>query len=111
MDCLKWRKQDRIGGNAMHIIEKIRVDKYGRLLLTKVFEEVPRIVLISFDTKTKRLYFYEAKAEEKNARRVDEKGRVCLPKWAIEKLGREYYVCMESPDEHCVLPSKFLFVE
>lgn len=96
----------------MHIAEKIVVDDTGRLLLTKVFDEVPEKVIPLFDTKTKRLFFSEVASDDdpKLARKVDNRNRVCLPKKLIEELGKEYYLCVESTNEHFVLPCKFLFI-
>lgn len=97
----------------MHIIEKITVDSAGRLLLTKLFKQMPREVLVAFDTRSKRLLFKGATNDDdpKLTRKVDEKNRVCLPKWIIEELGSGFYVCEESLDEHFVLPCKFIFIE
>ena len=96
----------------MHIIEKITVDRAGRLSLTKVFGKMPEKVVPSFDTKTKKLLFKEVAEGDnpKMVRIVDSKNRVCLPKWMTEKLGTDYYVCAESANEHAVLPCKFVFV-
>lgn len=96
----------------MHIIEKVKVDGAGRLSLTKVFAEVPRKVVVSFEPKSKRLVFTEIPENDKTAvaRKIDSKNRVSLPKWLLEELGEEYYICSESVGEHYVLPSKFLFI-
>lgn len=96
----------------MHIVEKIAVDKAGRLSLTKVFEEIPEMVVPSFDTKTKKLFFLEVKNgnEPNYARKIDDRNRISLPKTLTEELGKEYYLCAESADEHFVFPCKYLFV-
>ena len=96
----------------MQIIEKIKVDRTGRLLLAKVFKEPPKELVILFDAKSKKLFFREATNtnEQKIARKVDSKNRISLPRWVIEELGTEYYVFVESLDKHYVMPSKFLFV-
>ena len=96
----------------MYIIEKIKVDKIGRLSLTKVFTKMPKKVVISFESRSKKLIFTEIPEDSKAAaaRRIDSKNRVSLPKWLLEELGEEYYICSESVGEHYVLPSKFLFI-
>ena len=96
----------------MHIIEKVKVDGAGRLSLTKVFAKVPREVIVSFEPKSKKLVFTEIPENDNVAatRKIDSKNRVSLPKWLLEELGEEYYICSESVGEHYVLPSKFLFI-
>ena len=96
----------------MHIVERITVDKMGRLSLAKVFAKAPKMAIPSFDTRTKRLFFFEVKDTDKSilARKVDDKNRICLPKTLIDELGKEFYLCAESADEHFVFPCKYLFI-
>lgn len=96
----------------MHILGKIEVDRTGRLILTKIFREIPKEVVPLFDTKSKKLFFREATKKDSPGivRKVDDKNRVCLPREFLDDLGQEYYICEESTEEHFVLPTKFLFV-
>ena len=96
----------------MHILGKIEVDRTGRLMLTKIFREMPEEVVPSFDTKSKKLFFRE-KTEKDGpgiVRKIDGKNRVSLPREFLDDLGQEYYICAESADEHFVFPAKFLFI-
>lgn len=94
------------------IVGKIEVDRVGRFMLTKIFDEMPERVVPSFDTGTKKLFFKEAAEDEdpRVARKVDSKKRVCLPRWVTDELGEEFFVFAESAKEHAVLPSKFVFM-
>ena len=97
---------------AMHILGKIKVDRNGRLTLTKIFREMPEEIVPSCDAKSKKLFFREATRKDGPgiARKVDSKNRVSLPREFLNDLGQEYYICTESVDEHFVLPAKFLFI-
>ena len=96
----------------MHIIGKSEVDRTGRLMLTKIFREMPERVVPSFDTKSKRLFFREVTEKDGPgvARKVDNKNRVSLPREFLDDFGQEYYICADSADEHFVLPTKFVFI-
>lgn len=90
----------------MHILDEIKADSSGRISITKLFDEVPREVLVLFDTEEKALFFWESKGDwPKVQRKVDSKGRVALPEW-FKKLGDEFYLVPESKEKHCLLVKK-----
>ena len=93
----------------MYVTGRIRVDNAGRIVITKIFDKIPKRVMVVFDTSTKKLFFIESNSKKKTAgsRVVDPKGRVCLPRWILEELGKEYYITENCKKEHYLLPKKF----
>jgi len=95
----------------MQIIEEIEVDSSDRILITKLFDKnkMPKEVLVLYDTEEKAIFFRgDIQGEWSSVqRKVDSKNRVTLPKWIIEKLGREYYLVDDSKSRHHLLIKKF----
>ena len=92
----------------MYIAEKIRTDRMGRIVIKKLFLELPEAVVVTFDTDTKELVFTMAEEGQNPSfkRRVDSKGRVSLPRWMIDELGELYILTIDSAERHSVLPEK-----
>ncbi|MBR2841547.1 hypothetical protein IKE80_02085 [Candidatus Saccharibacteria bacterium] len=93
----------------MYIIDEVRVDKSGRINIGMLFDEMPKKVLVLYDTEKKALFFRgDPEDEWATAQRgVDGKHRVTLPKWMRDRLGTEFYVTDSSKKEHFLLVEKF----
>ena len=92
----------------MHIVGEIKVDSSGRSNISKLFDEVPKEVLVLFDDNEKAIFLRESRGDWPSVqRKVDSKNRVCLPSWLRDKLGGEFYLTPESKERHCLLVKKF----
>ena len=93
----------------MYIVEKMKVDRTGRIQISRLFEEIPEEVVPIFDTESRKLIFAVAEegGSQLNKRKADSKGRVCLPRWMIDSLGEGFFLTTDSLEEHCLLPEKF----
>ena len=89
----------------MYILDEIKVDSAGRVNVSKLFDEVPREVIILCDTKEKAIFFRECVQDDWLAvqRKVDSKNRITLPKWIRAKFGEVYYLVPDSKERHCLL--------
>lgn len=106
--CNQSRKE-----HSMHIIGRIQADNAGRIAISKLFDKPPKRVLVVFDTSTKKLFFVDTNSEKKTTGSiaVDHKGRVCLPKWILEELGKEYFITEDYKEEPYLLPKKFCSID
>ena len=92
----------------MQILDEIKVDSVGRVCITKLFDEVPREVLVIFDDMEKAVFFIASDGEwPSTQRKVDSKNRVALPKRVREKAGDEFYLVPQSKENHCLLAKKY----
>ena len=69
-----------------------KIDSQGRILLGKYAKDLKKIVFY-VDDEQDNLVFIEPYSKDSGlpsecARSVDEKGRVCLPKWIVGKHNR-----------------------
>ena len=89
----------------MHVLDEIRVDGAGRICITNVFDEMPKEVLILYDTEENAVYFRGDITGDWSAaqRKIDSKNRVILPKWIRDKTGDEFYLTPESKQKHCLV--------
>lgn len=93
----------------MYIISKETIDTAGRVKIDKIFVSLPKEVVPVFNVETKTIVFSDdlEKWPKSLRRKVDPKGRVCLPKWMIAELGEEFFISDKSAQEHALLPKKY----
>ena len=96
----------------MKITGIVKLDTSGRINISRLFETVPEKVLVVFDTDELKVIFFDATTigsgwQADDIRKVDEKCRVCLPKWLREELGDEYLITTDCSKEHYLLPRCF----
>ncbi len=102
----------------MYILDELRLDKAHRLNISSLFKEspvMPEEVSIVFDTESKCLLIEDAYSPWLQddpdwvgaiTRKLDCKGRFCLPRWMREEFGDAYLV-VNYGRYHALLPKKY----
>ncbi len=98
----------------MQILGVIKTDQQGRVIVSRLFckDELPKKLVISFDTETKRLIFTDVRDVPMDwwvidVCSVDPKGRVVIPKWLRSIVGDEFLVPTDARRGRYLLPLKF----
>ena len=89
----------------MYVLKEIRMDNVGRICISQLFDEIPKEVLVLYDTEKNALFFRGNFVGDwpSAQRKVDSKNRVVIPKWIRDKTGDEFYLVPESKRDHCLL--------
>lgn len=90
----------------LYIIKELSLDKANRIILTNFFEgKTPEYVGVGYDPARKELIVKPYDESSGLIRhKVDGKNRVSIPKWIIEKCGRDFCIVVDDTGKRSITP-------